>query len=243
MSLVSRTASRHGAGIEPLLSISVDFYVRLFVRVTKNKAAARRSITDNSFYLLCSCFNFREVPLNKRTGFHSECDVCGGNMKLCGPFWNRDMQDRAFVDDLRMRTSDTRITGVLNVILSEVDVFGYFSVGDLGKFVKCAVPSMKKLACAIANAGFNVSFTHCKLSALKTNAPLALVYAILLRSDNKTDGRLRLGTYEISFEHNEVVSRMASPEFYRGSSCSHMGPLAKKQATSNSKQARNSGES
>lgn len=231
LSFVSRTASRHGAGIEPLLSISVDFYVRLFIRVVKNNQAAKSSIVNNSLFMVCCCFNSREVPLNRKVGFSSVCEVCGGTMKLCGPFWRNGICNKEFVGALRGYGTDIRIAGILNIILSELDVFGYFSINDMGRFARCNVLSMKKLACAIANAGYEVSATHCKLNSLKTNAPLGLLYSAMLKSDRKDSELLKLGSHEIVFDHNDKVLSIKNPEFYRGTACSHMGPMPRKRAS------------
>lgn len=230
LSFISRTASKHSAGIEPLLSISVDFYVRLFVRVIKNKHTARSSVTDNSLFMLCSCFNTKEVPLNKNTSISSLCEVCNGTMKLCGPFWRHAMSNKKFVRALVHNCTDTRIVGMLNIITSELDVFGYFSINDMGRFAKCNALSMKKLVYAIANLGYNVSATHCKLNSLKTNAPLSLLYSAMLKNDKKENKTLVLGDHEVMFEHNDKVLSILNPEFYRGTAFSHMGPMSRKKA-------------
>lgn len=230
LSLISRTASKHGAGIEPLLSISVDFYVRIFVRIIKSKHAAKNSVTDNSLFMQCCCFNTKEIPLNKTTNVCSLCKVCGGTMKLCGPFWRHTMCNREFVQVLVQSCTDTRIAGMLNVIISELDVFGYFSINDMGRFAKCNALSMKKLVCAIANSGYDVSVTHCKLNSLKTNAPLGLLYSAMLKSDKKGSKTLALGDHEVVFDHNDKVMSILNPEFYRGTAFSHMGPMSRKRA-------------
>ena len=172
LSFISRAASKYNAGIVPLVSVSVDFYVRVFVKVVKSKKEAKKSLSRNSLYFLCDCLNFLEVPLCKNTEISSLCSVCRRNMKLCGPFWNGEMQDKDFIRSVKDEGMDKRIMGVLHTIVSEIDVFGYFSISDMAKFVRSDAISMKKLACAILNAGYKVSITHCKLNAIKTNAPV-----------------------------------------------------------------------
>lgn len=41
LGMVSNTAARYGMAIEPLLSLSIDFYVRLFIRVKKSPATVK----------------------------------------------------------------------------------------------------------------------------------------------------------------------------------------------------------
>lgn len=229
LSFISRTATRHGAGIEPILSISVDFYVRIFVRVVKNKSAAKRCVGSNAFYLICRCLNTVEIPVDKMTDFSSECKVCGARMKLCGPFWSKSMQSREFVQGLKESTTNVRVAGILNTIHAEIDVFGYFCLSDMASFVKCEVASLKNMACAIANAGYDVSITHCKFASLKTTAPLDFVYSAILKNSNRDSTKLNLRTYEISFAHNERALSIRDPAFHRGTLVSHMGPMSKKQ--------------
>ena len=228
LSFIARAASRYNAGIEPLISISVDFYVRLFVKVVKNKARAKESAASSSFFLLCDCFSFQEIAVNKKAEFSSKCRVCSRSMKLCGPFWSREIHSKEFVRDLQKCTEDTRLVGILNVISLEMDIFGYFSISDMSKFVKCDAVSMKNLVCAISNAGYSASLTHCKLNALKTDAPPDFLYAAILKNSKKNREGLSLGAHEISFEYNRKATSIRDPKFYRGTLFSHMGPISKK---------------
>ena len=229
LSFISRAASRNGAGIEPLLCMSVDFYVRVFVRVIKNRGVARASAESNSFYLMCRCANFVEISPRGRPEICSRCELCGRTMKLCGPFWSGAIQNRAFVRGVAAKAAGKRLSGILGTIASELDTFGYFSMSEMTKFVGCEAVSPARLADAAANAGYLVSLTHCKLNALKTNASAAFLYAAILKSVQKKSDILNLGDFDISFRENEGSrARVRDPGFYRGYLVSQIGPLSRR---------------
>lgn len=82
LSYISREFAKFGARIEPVISLSVDFYIRVIVRVKKNKE--RLVLEDNSYALICNCLNYRLQDFGSI--LQPICDVCGANMKLYGPF-------------------------------------------------------------------------------------------------------------------------------------------------------------
>eukprot|EP01065_Artemidia_motanka_P005856 TRINITY_DN12837_c0_g1_i1.p1 TRINITY_DN12837_c0_g1~~TRINITY_DN12837_c0_g1_i1.p1 ORF type:complete len:677 (+),score=241.63 TRINITY_DN12837_c0_g1_i1:101-2131(+) len=61
---IERHAIRHGKHIKPLLSLHIDFYVRVFVRVFTSKAEAKLSIGKMSHLVQCSsCAAFWVRPI------------------------------------------------------------------------------------------------------------------------------------------------------------------------------------
>ena len=61
---VERHAARHGKFIKPLLSLQIDFYVRVFVRIETSRAESKLSIAKLGHLLQCSgCASFRVKPI------------------------------------------------------------------------------------------------------------------------------------------------------------------------------------
>eukprot|EP01063_Lacrimia_lanifica_P032449 TRINITY_DN5551_c0_g1_i1.p1 TRINITY_DN5551_c0_g1~~TRINITY_DN5551_c0_g1_i1.p1 ORF type:complete len:631 (+),score=193.97 TRINITY_DN5551_c0_g1_i1:66-1958(+) len=61
---IERHAIRHGKHIHPLLSLQIDFYCRVFVRVHASKAEAKLSIGKIGHIIQCSaCSAFRVKPI------------------------------------------------------------------------------------------------------------------------------------------------------------------------------------
>lgn len=64
LSLISRQAAKFDCSIEPLVSLSLDFYIRVFVRV--KRSSPKNCIETNKMFLLCSCSNFLPVESQRR---------------------------------------------------------------------------------------------------------------------------------------------------------------------------------
>ena len=61
---IERHANRHGKYIVPMLSLQIDFYVRVFIRVYTSKAETKLSIGKLGHVLQCSgCAAFRVKPI------------------------------------------------------------------------------------------------------------------------------------------------------------------------------------
>ncbi|CAM9492607.1 unnamed protein product, partial [Phaeothamnion confervicola] len=69
---LSVAAAPHGRCIEPLLSVSIDHYIRVFVRVRRSAAIAATAAERSALLLQSrSCVGFRLQPLVSRTGPNS----------------------------------------------------------------------------------------------------------------------------------------------------------------------------
>ncbi|CAK8684975.1 unnamed protein product [Clavelina lepadiformis] len=200
---LSSHAARYSRYIEPLLSVSVDFYVRIFVRVhygaSKVKSAASKQIC---VYRCggCSSFhcqhmlNVRESGNNKvfypgvGPAVDRKCSECNHNHKIGGPFWGACLYDRSFVTQLlssvkafpnRFNTSE-RIIGMLTMIDEELhDVPFYYVTDELSQVLRCSCPPTRVIRSAILNAGHKVSCFHGKTNAVKTDAPPSVIWDIM----------------------------------------------------------------
>lgn len=115
-------AAVYGRYIKPLLSISVDFYVRLFVQVFEQQGETRKSASKSSIVYLCKdchTFEFNELGRCKTTEkpgrknsmnpntkiefktaeatISNVCEICGGHKYLGGPIWNERLHDSDFL--------------------------------------------------------------------------------------------------------------------------------------------------
>lgn len=97
----------------PLLSVSIDFYVRVFVRVYTSPAQAKFSPTKLSYLYQCvGCESFklqqlaREAPArgagNQEPRFmpgvapavDPKCPECGWGWNMGGPYWTAPLYDK-----------------------------------------------------------------------------------------------------------------------------------------------------
>lgn len=233
VSLVSRQASKFGASIEPVVSLSVDFYARVFIRVLKRNP--KSVIERNSHVFFCKCYRFVEVD-GRANQVNSVCTNCHGNMKLCGPFWNGPLHDKDLVQRILNAlpdAADKRLVGVLRYLKQEIPTLFYYEIPRLCSILKINTIKQTKLMNSLANLNYSVSYTHSELNAIKTDAPLEVINRVLLLNHNNDEGGLDAG---ISFEENEVVKALEDIQFFKGLMKSGMGPLSLPKKRANTKQ-------
>ena len=158
-------ANRYSRYIVPVLSLSIDFYVRVFVKVYFGQSKVKQSLSKTSLVHHCSgCGAFVLQPMGmclKTDGggvkyspaagpiVSPRCAHCGFTQHLAGPIWSDPIHDVEFVqkvlagveaDPARFRTS-ARITGMLTVVTEELPhVPLYYITDDLCRIVHCTAP-------------------------------------------------------------------------------------------------------
>ncbi|XP_008156142.2 tRNA (guanine(26)-N(2))-dimethyltransferase [Eptesicus fuscus] len=190
--------------VVPLLSISADFYIRVFVRVFTGQAKVKASASKQALVFQCvGCGAFHLQRLGKASGASGgrvkfsaacgppvapECEHCGQRHQLGGPLWVEPIHDLDFVGRVleavstnpgRFHTSE-RIRGVLSVVTEELpDVPLYYTLDQLSSTIHCSTPSLLQLRSALLHAGFRVSLSHACKNAVKTDAPAAALWDIM----------------------------------------------------------------
>ncbi|XP_059552540.1 tRNA (guanine(26)-N(2))-dimethyltransferase isoform X3 [Myotis daubentonii] len=190
--------------VVPLLSISADFYIRVFVRVFTGQAKVKASASKQALVFQCvGCGAFHLQRLGKASGAPGgrvkfsaacgppvapECEHCGQRHQLGGPLWVEPIHDLDFVGRVleavstnpgRFHTSE-RIRGVLSVVTEELpDVPLYYTLDQLSSTIHCSTPSLLQLRSALLHAGFRVSLSHACKNAVKTDAPASALWDIM----------------------------------------------------------------
>ena len=78
LKMINEMANRQQKYIEPLVSLTVDFYVRLFIRVKEGPKQCHESITKYSHVFQCwECESFWLQPLGIHTIEETEVDDQG----------------------------------------------------------------------------------------------------------------------------------------------------------------------
>lgn len=196
-------ANRYKRYIKPLLSISVDFYIRVFVQVFTSAAEVKRSPSKHSLVFLCvGCGTFHLQPMGRciEEGRSKKyppaqgppigplCDQCSSKFHLGGPLWTAPIHDTAFVNKLlksikecpKLFNTSERIVGLLSVIAEELqDCPLYYTVDHLCGVLHCSTPSLVQIRSAVIEAGYRASSSHACRTALKTNAPHNVVWDIM----------------------------------------------------------------
>lgn len=144
LACIDSHAARHGRYITPLLSVHINFYVRVFVRVRTGKSSVKLSPTKVAYLYSCSgCDSFALQPMARVVdrGTHEKvsagqgppvshnCEHCGRVHHVGGPLWTAPLHDADFVQALLRRLhapggaafgAQKRLVGLLTMCAEEL---------------------------------------------------------------------------------------------------------------------------
>ncbi|KAF5290522.1 hypothetical protein FQA39_LY03626 [Lamprigera yunnana] len=194
-------ANRYGRYIEPLLSISADFYIRVFVKVFTSPYICKYSTGKLSMVYVCTgCETFSMQPLGilkktERDKFKfklptgppvgPQCEHCKHSHITGGPIWTAPLYLPTFVKNILVEmpkhlSTTKRIQGVLNMVYEELaECPLYFVLCHLCAVLHVTTPPMMNFRSAILNAGYEVSYAHANQNSIKTDAPAQVIWDIL----------------------------------------------------------------
>ncbi|KAF0981134.1 hypothetical protein FDP41_012922 [Naegleria fowleri] len=204
ISSIQTSASRYKRYVVPLLSLSVDFYVRVFLRVYTSPEKVKNIYKEMGNVYVCSgCEAFFTETFGGGSSANSKqfhehgtkatipketCPECGWRLKLSGPMWLGPLHDTEFIakcldhvqKNSQLFSTHKRIIGLLTVAKSELpDAPLYHAVDHISSVLKCMNPPMTSVKSALINAGYRVSQSHAKPNALKTDAPIGFIYDVM----------------------------------------------------------------
>jgi tRNA (guanine26-N2/guanine27-N2)-dimethyltransferase len=195
---IDSTANMYKRHIVPWLALSVDFYVRVFVRVYDSPAEVKNTCLKRAMVfqsLQCPTFYVQSMGSHNKTKSNytapiltvpTVCADSGGRMKMGGPYWSDPIHDQTVVDELLQRVKSTinnqdplhpvptapRLSGILTIMSEELkDVPFYYSLPELASTLHCKVPTYQEFQAALNNANYRLSQFHHDANAVKTDAP------------------------------------------------------------------------
>lgn len=204
---VATSAARYGREARPLVCCSIDFYVRIFVRIFDSAARAKRHASKTGMVHQCvQCESFfvqrfgdvvdepkenTKFTLSRVVTPGPECPECGGRIKIGGPMHTGPLYDPEFVglcleacsedhNQLPGVTSWKKITGLLTAISEEHrDLVLYYRLPQLCKGLKLIPVPLRQFRGTLNALGYRVSHFHREPEAIKTDAPNAVVYDLM----------------------------------------------------------------
>eukprot|EP01128_Nolandella_sp_AFSM9_P011729 TRINITY_DN8658_c0_g1_i1.p1 TRINITY_DN8658_c0_g1~~TRINITY_DN8658_c0_g1_i1.p1 ORF type:complete len:562 (+),score=125.43 TRINITY_DN8658_c0_g1_i1:2-1687(+) len=267
LGIMDRSASLIRRTITPLASVFVDFYVRVFVRVFDDRAGcvevAKRSL---QVYQCGSCFSrvttplaVDKVSLKGNSSFkmsnvcppNSErCEFCQCKMRFGGPIYGGKLHDDNFLTKAIARLNEPeakvnfrtqkRLLGLLSLMREELPVPLFYSIPLLFRTVKLQAIKYDIFKSALVNAGYQVSVSHCKPDAVKTDAPMSFIWDILRTCHQQTPANLEkhgmesivgkllsvppTATVDFTFNRKAVSAAGKLPRFIKHPG---MGPLTR----------------
>ncbi|KAK7486794.1 hypothetical protein BaRGS_00021941 [Batillaria attramentaria] len=197
-------ANRYSRYIVPLLSLSVDFYVRVFVRVYTGQKHVKMAVTKTSMVYHCvGCGSFALQPLATAVPTKGDnhkfvpgagppvgpaCEHCGHKHQIGGPIWSAPVHDVDFIDKMLERIqrdaslfgTSERMIGMLSVAREELQhVPLYYILDDLCNVLHCSPPNMVQMRSALLHAGYKVSLSHAAKNSYKTDAPAKVIWDVM----------------------------------------------------------------
>ncbi|XP_009624965.1 tRNA (guanine(26)-N(2))-dimethyltransferase 1-like isoform X3 [Nicotiana tomentosiformis] len=203
LACIESHANRYKRYIVPVLSVQMDFYVRVFVRIYSSASAMKNTPLKLSYVYQCTgCDSFHLQPVGRtiskdnRLRYHpgfgpavpQECSDCGKKFNMGGPIWSAPIHDQEWVaavlaDVKSMKEwypAYDRICAVLTAISEELpDVPLFLSLHNISATLKCTSPSAVMFHSAVINAGYRISGTHMNPLGLKTDAPMHTIWDIM----------------------------------------------------------------
>ncbi|KAF6765234.1 guanine-N2--methyltransferase [Ephemerocybe angulata] len=191
---LATSAARYGRYITPLVSLSIDFYIRVFVRVDTGPAEVKKVQAKTSLVHVCSsCQSFYNQPLGRvvekkheKSGHTNylyktqtnvtpeKCEECEGNLHVAGPMWNGPLHDPEYIgkvlEHLESNVDHYGTATRMKGMLTELDTLFYFVPGKVSGHFHCQTPALEEVASALLNAGFKISRSHACAGSLKTTA-------------------------------------------------------------------------
>ncbi|KAM7538194.1 hypothetical protein Aperf_G00000062502 [Anoplocephala perfoliata] len=132
---IQQAASRHDKIIEPLLSLSIDFYARVFVRIRTSASSVKRVASRLALVYSCTgCQSFylqRLGAVDQRNFFlpsrgppveGSRCPQCNSSFALAGPLWADELHNGEFIRGLLDSLKQLKKSGEMDELSNSVDL-------------------------------------------------------------------------------------------------------------------------
>ncbi|KXZ45265.1 hypothetical protein GPECTOR_56g361 [Gonium pectorale] len=205
LACIETHAARYKRHVEPLLCLSIDFYVRLFLRVRVSPAAVKDTSTRLAHLWQSSgCDSFwlqpvgqkrvqngsnKHLPGNGPPMESVRCPETGSGYLMGGPIWSGPLHDQAFVQELLTEFDEggtaryaqaVKVRGYLLSAAAELpDVPLYYNLHDIMQRVRATPPKTDVFRSALVHAGYRVSGSHACPLAIKTDAPPSVVWDVV----------------------------------------------------------------
>ncbi|XP_059670475.1 tRNA (guanine(26)-N(2))-dimethyltransferase 1-like [Cornus florida] len=203
LACIESHANRYKRYIVPVLSVQMDFYVRVFVRIYTSASAMKNTPLKLSYLYQCTgCDSFHLQSIGRTVSKYNsvrnlpgfgpvvpqECTDCGKKYNMGGPLWSAPIHDQEWVTsilaDVKLVRDSypayDRISAILTTISEELpDVPLFLSLHNLCGTLKCTSPSAVIFRSAVINAGYRISGTHVNPLGLKSDAPMDVIWDIM----------------------------------------------------------------
>lgn len=166
LNLIQSSAAKYDRIIEPLASLSIDFYVRVFVRIRVSAIGRKQTAGKSSVIYYChSCRSFQTQVMGKITlvgngakygtmplaPSSNLCTECTAKLHIAGPFYSGTLHNKNFliilIDHIKNNPekygTQERMIGMLAVASEELESLLYYHIPSLCHRARCETPPLK----------------------------------------------------------------------------------------------------
>ncbi|MCX8165977.1 MAG: tRNA (guanine(26)-N(2))-dimethyltransferase [Acidilobaceae archaeon] len=173
---IARAAARYDKWIRPLLSLYVDYYVRVFVLVGRSSSRSLRMV-EEELGMLRICKN--------SLAHFEECE----EKDSIGPLWRGDLFDLPLLQDLLARaraqvylSSQQRIIEILELAREEARLqrFVHQRTDAISSALKARTPKLEEVIGRLREKGYDATPTLFSPTGFRSNAPLSEILSSFL---------------------------------------------------------------
>jgi tRNA (guanine26-N2/guanine27-N2)-dimethyltransferase len=185
---VTRELGRYDKAIQPLLSYASAHFIRLIARVERGAKKADACMQRLGFIAHCfscghrfafSCEDMLEMCIENK------CNICGRKMRIAGPLYISAIKEKKFCERVHEELGKRELgkkkeaMKIVHTCIHELDIPFYYEHHALCKALKVPPPSISFLLDALRSNGFSASRTQFSDTAIKTDARVDEIKAIL----------------------------------------------------------------
>ncbi len=189
---LAKIANLYELYIEPVISISANHFVRVFLHIRKGILGVNSNIRNFGYYLFCkSCLHrsVSKIEYDKSKIMDNSCPNCGQQMVRSGLLWMGKLHHPYYIERLKTQIEDPMVKSFPSYsqlkkfveLATDEDLFPpyFYSLPKIADSLDCTYPAPRKIQNRLSEMGFRSSRTHFDPQALKTDAPIQTIKEIL----------------------------------------------------------------
>ncbi len=185
---IARTASEYNLGVAPLLTLSKQHYIKVFVKLERGAERAVSSIKKLGFMSYCPKCLWRE---SSNLVLKDGCE-CGGQLQHAGPLWLGELHERKTLEAMKKENerrgygSQERMAAILDKMSCEMGMPpSYYDLHKVSEVMKVSAEKVDLVTEGLSRMGFKTCKTHFRDNAIKTNAGIKEVKEALRWSSGR----------------------------------------------------------
>ncbi|MDV2482839.1 tRNA (guanine(10)-N(2))-dimethyltransferase [Methanoculleus sp. Wushi-C6] len=184
LGFVVREVIKYDRGVEPLFCYAHEHFHRLHLRIRDGAAAADRSLSRLGYVMQCPRCLYRSEQMGMLPE-PEECPLCGAKLVPVGPLWTGRINDDATLSTMQealpavtARTGQ-RIARLLSTCRQELETSSHYDYHVVAKSLRVSPGSIETVIARLVARGYRASRAHYSGTALKTDAPLAVLKEVI----------------------------------------------------------------